>query len=192
KYWQRNEGPISEFEIGAFGSQANYPTTVLTSGGVEIPGTGGTMKASTRYGGEVQGWFGPAAAPLHLNLVYATGTDAKELYSGGADRDGKWNGGFLEAVWVPAQDMLHWGVFGRVDQITNSKQPTATDPSDLNDQLQLTGGIKYTFNYNNRAEYALHAEYQTNTAKKVGIDPVSLNPVDVQTSTVFIGIDFAF
>lgn len=187
KYWQMNSGALSEFEVGAFGNQANYPTSSLTLAGDPIPGTGGSLRASTRYGGEVQTWLGPPVAPLHLNLVIAGGSDAKELYAGGADRDGTWNGGFLEAVWVPAQDLLHWGVFGRYDMIRNSQQPVSTDPSDLNDQSQITGGIKYTFNYNNRAEYALHAEYQTGTAKKVASDGS-----DVQSSTVFLGIDFAF
>jgi hypothetical protein len=187
KYWQFDSNAVSEAEVGAFGAWANYPTTAFTSGGEPIPGEGGNLKTSSRYGVEAQLWVGPAVTPLHFELVYAHGSDARALYGGTADRAGTWNGGFLEAVWVPSRDLLHWGVFGRYDLIRNSNQPIGGTSKDFNDQDQLTGGIKYTFNYNNRAEYALHAEYQTNRMKKIASDGS-----DVRANTVFFGIDFAF
>ena len=187
KYWQLDSAAVSEFEVGAFGAWANYPTTSFTAGGEPIAGTGGNLKMSSRYGVEAQVWFGPAVAPFHLEAVYAHGKDDKDLYGGTADRDGTWNGGFLEAIWVPEADLLHWGLFGRYDLIRNSSQPAASDPKKLNDQDQLTAGIKYTFNYNNRAEYALHAEYSTNRMKGAASDGS-----DVRAGTVFFGIDFAF
>lgn len=186
KYWQRNSNGLSEFEIGAFGARASYPTTFLTSGGDPIAGTGSDLKNSTRVGGEAMAWLGPPAAPLYLTAVFASGSDEKALYAGAA-RNGTWNGGFLEAVWVPAVDMLHWGVFGRYDMIRNQDQPFDGVAKDFNDQDQVTLGIKYTLNYNNRAEYALHAEYQMNTAKGVASDGS-----DVTASTTFVGIDFAY
>ena len=187
KYWQLDSNTLSEVEVGAFGAWANYPTTAFTSGGEPIPGEGGNLKTTSRYGAETQLWFGPAVTPLHFELVYAHGSDARDLYGGAANRNGTWNGGFLEAVWVPSADLLHWGLFGRYDLIRNSDQPIPGTPKDFNDQDQLTGGIKYTLNYNNRAEYALHAEYQTNRMKKIASDGS-----DVRANTVFFGIDFAF
>jgi hypothetical protein len=187
KYWQLDSTAVSELEVGAFGAWANYPTTTLTSNGEPIPGTGGNLKTTSRYGGEAQIWLGPAVTPLHFELVYAHGNDNRDLYGGNASRDGTWNGGFLEGIWVPSKDLLHWGLFARYDLIRNSDQPIPGTAKDFNDQDQITGGIKYTFNYNNRAEYALHAEYQTNRMKKIGSDGS-----DVRASTVFFGIDFAF
>ena len=187
KYWQFDSYGMSEFALGAFGMQASYPTSFLTIGGQPIPGQGGNLKNSTRYGGEAQMWLGPAATPLHLNAVVAHGSDPVELVGGSATQDGTWNGGFLEAVWVPARDQLHWGVFARYDAIRNSKQPIIATPKDLNDQDQITGGIKYTFNYNNRAEYALHCEYQTNRMKDIASDGS-----EVTASTFFLGLDFAY
>jgi hypothetical protein len=187
KYWQLDSAAVSEFEVGAFGAWANYPTTSFTADGSPIPGTGGNLKTTSRYGAEAQVWFGPAVAPLHVEAVYAHGNDSKDLYGGTAERDGTWNGGFLELIWVPEADLLHWGLFGRYDLIRNSSQPVASDPKRLNDQDQLTAGIKYTFSYNNRAEYALHVEYSTNRMKGVASDGA-----DVRAETLFLGLDFAF
>jgi hypothetical protein len=187
KYWQLDSKAFSEVEVGAFGAYAQYPTTALTDGGAPIPGEGGDLKPTSRYGVETQLWLGPAVAPVHLTLVYARGQDDQGLYLGAADRDGTWNGGFLEAIWVPPTDGLHWGIFGRYDIIRNSTQPVSTDPKDLNDQDQFTLGTKYTLIFNNRAEYAIHAEYSSNRAKKVAFDGS-----DVRAGTYFLGIDFAF
>jgi hypothetical protein len=188
KYWQRDSTFLSEVEVGAFGAYANYPTTsLLDSSLAPIPGQGGDLKLSSRYGGEAQFWLGPLATPLHFTLVYARGKDKQDLYLGAADQDGAWNGGFLEAIWVPSTDLLHWGIFGRYDVIRNSTQPVAADPKNLNDQDQITAGIKYTINFTNRAEYALHAEYSSDRMKGVAFDGS-----DVRAATVFLGIDFAF
>jgi hypothetical protein len=188
KYWQLDSTVLSEVEVGAFGAYAYYPTTSLTEGGgTPIPGQGGDLRLSSRYGAEAQFWLGPLATPLHVSLVYAHGKDQEDLYGGAADQDGVWNGGFLEVIWVPATNLLHWGLFGRYDIIRNTTQPVAADPKTLNDQDQVTAGVKYTINYNNRAEYALHAEYSSNLMKGVAFDGA-----DVRARTMFLGIDFAF
>src|ERR1700688_3343302 len=48
KYFRFKDGPVSQAEVGVWGAVANYPTTVLTNGGVPIPGSRGPLQASTR------------------------------------------------------------------------------------------------------------------------------------------------
>jgi hypothetical protein len=187
KYVPLDSDSVSQLEFGLFGAIANYPTTFLTNSGEPIAGTGGSLRSSTRYGAEVQAWFGHAVAPLHVNLVLAHGSDDQDLYGGAADRNGTWNGGFLEVIWVPATELLHWGVFGRYDLIRNQDQPVPGSPKNLNDQDQITAGVRYTFAYTNRDEVGLHFEYSTNLAKGVASDGSN-----VRSSTLFFGVDFLY
>ncbi len=138
KYFRFNEGPVSQAEVGVWGALANYPTQFLTTGGTAIPGSGSHLQSSTRYGMEANVWLGPLVAPLHLDLVYKYGSDAADLFQGSADRGGTFNGGVLEAIWVPPVDLLHWSVFGRYDMIRNQNQLLIASPSNYNDQNQWT------------------------------------------------------
>jgi hypothetical protein len=187
QYFRFDGGTVSEAEVGVWGAVANYPTTFITSGGAPIPGTGGQLQESSRYGVEANVWLGPLAAPLHLNLVYGLGTDKQGLYVGAADRDGTWSGAFLEAIWVPPTDGLHWGVYGRYDMIRNKDQPESTAPSNFNDQDQWTLGARYTIAYSIRDEVALHAEISSLKVKGVGYQGL-----DQQTDAITLGIDFAY
>lgn len=187
KYFRFKDGPVSQAEVGAWGAIANYPTTFLTSGGVPIPGSGSRLQASSRYGMEANVWLGPLVAPLHLNLVYGHGMDKKGLYLGTADRSGTFNGGFLEAIWVPTADMLHWSVFGRYDMIRNQNQPLINAPSNFGDQNQWTAGVVYTIAYSIRDEVALHAEISSDKAKGVGY-----GGLDQRTNSIMFGVDFVY
>jgi hypothetical protein len=192
KYFRFKEGLISEAEVGVWGVQANSPTQFLTSDGVAIPGSGSNLQASTRYGVEANIWIGPTVAPLHLDLVYGHGVDKKGLLltSDGvtpADRNGTWNGGFFEAIWVPPGDMLHWTVFGRYDIVRNQQQPLLTAPSNYNDQDQYTLGLIYTVAYSIRDEVAFHAEVSSNKAKGIGFAGL-----DQRTDSIMLGVDFAY
>jgi hypothetical protein len=204
QYFRPQSSVVSQYEFGVFGVYANYPTTTYTSGctpqysaavcsqllgpgaSTAIPGTGGNLESTSRYGAEAQIWFGDLVAPLHLNFVYAGGTDSKALYLG-ADRAGTWQGGFLEAIWVPSVDLLHWGLFTRYDFIRTKNQPLLSSPANLGNQDQLTAGVRYTFAYTNRDEVALHVEYATNNERGVGD-----NGLDVRTNIYFVGVDFLY
>ncbi|MGB8694239.1 MAG: hypothetical protein WCD08_12085 [Steroidobacteraceae bacterium] len=186
KYFRFNEGLLSQFEVGAWGAVAKYPTNFLTLGGDPIPSSGSDLATSNRYGIEANAWLGPSVAPLHLDLVYGRGTDSRALYST-AERDATWNGGFLEASWVPARDQLHWTLFGRFDTIRNQNQPTYAAPSNLNNQDQWTLGARYTIAYSTRDEVAMHAEISSNNIKGVGFEGL-----DQRTDSLMIGVDFAY
>jgi hypothetical protein len=192
KYLRFKDGPISEAEFGVWGVRANYPTRYLTSGGVPIPGSGSNLQATTRYGLEANVWIGPTVAPLHLDLVYGRGTDSKQLLltSDGittADRDGTWNGGFLEAIWVPPGELLHWAVFGRYDVIRNQKQPIVAAPSNYNNQDQWTLGLRYTVAYSVRDEVAFHGEVSSDNVRGIGVAGL-----DQRVSSIMLGVDFAY
>jgi hypothetical protein len=187
KYFRFNDGPVSQAEVGVWGALANYPTQFLTTGGTAIPGSGTNLQSSTRYGMEANVWLGPLVAPLHLDLVYGHGSDKKDLFQGTADRGGTFNGGFLEAIWVPPVDLLHWSLFGRYDVIRNQNQPLIAAPSNYNDQNQWTLGVIYTIAYSIRDEVALHAEVSSDDAKGVGF-----GGLDQRTSAIMFGVDFVY
>ncbi len=187
QYFRFSGSLVSEAEVGAWGAIANYPTVFLTSGGEPIPGSGSQLQESSRYGVEANLWLGPLVAPLHLDLVYGAGTDKRNLFDGNADRDGTWNGGFLEAIWVPPTDGLHWGLFARYDMIRNKDQPQINAPSNLNDQNQWTLGARYTIAYSIRDEVAFHAEISSLNVKGVGYQGL-----DQKTDTIMLGVDFAY
>jgi len=186
KYLRFNDGPVSEVEVGVWGVVANYPTQFLTLGGEPIANSGSQLQSSTRYGVEANVWFGPTVAPLHLDAVYGHGSDKKELLLG-ADRAGTWNGGFLEAIWVPPGELLHWGIFGRYDFIRNQNQPVSATPSNYNNQDQWTLGARYTIAYSIRDEVALHAE--VSSVKVRGIGYAGL---DQRTDNIMLGVDFTY
>ena len=187
KYFRFNDGPVSQAEVGVWGALANYPTQFLTTGGTAIPGSGTNLQSSTRYGMEANVWLGPLVAPLHLDLVYGHGSDKKDLFQGTADRGGTFNGGFLEAIWVPPVDLLHWSLFGRYDVIRNQNQPLIAAPSNYDNQDQWTLGLRYTIAYSIRDEVALHAEISSDNAKGIGA-----GGLDQRTDAIMFGVDFVY
>ena len=181
--WVFDNAPISEAKFGVFGSYTSWPTTFFTSGGEPIPGTGGDLEPSSKYGLEGQVWFGPPATPFHATLVFAHGQDSKALIPD-ATRTGTYNGGFLELGYsLDLKNMF----FGRYDLGKNSRQGVVDAPKNLNDQDAVTVGWRHTFNFTNRSEYALHVEYTSLRTRGAGA-----NGLDTRSNTYFAGIDFAY
>jgi hypothetical protein len=199
--WLFDSYVLSEAKIGVFGAYTTWPTTSFTgaapagiraqravrfplqASGEPIAGTGGNLKNSTKYGFEGHLWFGSNVTPLHVLLVYAHGEDDKEIIEG-ATRNGTFNGGFLELGYTPTIKLTF---FGRYDLIRNQTQAIPDTPKNFNDEDAVTAGIRYTLNFNNRAEYALHAEYSTMRTKGA-----AENGSDVRANTLFLGVDFAY
>src|SRR5260221_102182 len=106
-----NEGPLTGLEIGGFASYASWPVGLPAAAG----GTSSTVgltdrKASTKYGGEVHGWFGPEALPVHAIFTWLQGRDDQGLVPGSV-RDGVFNGGFLAGIGQPRlPPVLFWRV----------------------------------------------------------------------------------
>ncbi|MEO8215563.1 MAG: hypothetical protein ABI718_00610 [Acidobacteriota bacterium] len=174
---------VSEAKIGAFGADASWPTTFLTSDGDPIEGSGTTLKHSTRYGLEGHVLFGPNVTPFHALVVLAHGSDNRNLIEG-ATRNATWDGGFVELAWTPR---LKTTPFFRYDWISNGDQSNSELASNANDQTQYTIGIRHTLNYSTRAEYALHGEYSALRARGLTADEPT-----VTSTSLFFGVDFAF
>lgn len=174
---------LSAFRIGVFGSYTKWPIAGLTADGEPIPGQGGDLKGSSKIGFDAHFWLGPNVTPLHVILTFAHGEDDKALIPD-ATRNGTFNGGFLEIGYTPT---LKTTVFARYDLVKNQNQGLPDVPKDFNDVDAQTIGIRHTFNFTNRAEYALHAEF-TSMRTKLAADDGS----DVRTNTLFLGIDFAY
>jgi hypothetical protein len=173
-----DQGPLSAIEVGGFASYASWP--------VGVPG-GNAMtserKASTKYGGEVHAWFGPDALPVHAVVTLLQGRDDKALIPGGV-RDGVFNGGFLEVI---ANPRLPFVVFGRFDFVRNQDQALPTHARDFNNQTAYSVGVKHTFEYTTRAEYALVVNYSLSQTKQGAPDGSNLSHHSLWT-----GITFAF
>jgi len=173
-----DQGPFGAVEVGGFASYATWP--------VGVPGGNPTpteRKAATKYGGEVHAWFGPAALPVHAVVTLLQGRDDRALVPG-AVRDGVFNGGFVEVIANPRLPVV---VFGRFDFVRNRDQAVATHARDFNDQTAYSLGVKHTFEYTTRAEYALVLNYSWIQTKQGASDGSDLNHHSLST-----GIMFAF
>jgi hypothetical protein len=140
-------------------------------------------KASTKYGGEVHGWFGPEALPVHAIVTWLQGRDDQGLVPGSV-RDGVFNGGFLEVIANPRLPLV---IFGRFDFVRNQDQAVPTRPRDFNDQTAYSVGVKHTFEYTTRAEYALAVNYSLSQIKQG-----APNGSDLTHHSLWAGIMFAF
>jgi hypothetical protein len=180
---QFDSAVVTAAKIGAFGTYSTWPTDTLTMDGAPVPGTGKGLASATKYGVEGHLWLGPEATPLHPILVFAHGSDSRELFADGK-RSGAFNGGFLELDYTP---ILRAAFFGRADLIRKSQQTTSKTPEDLDDQTGYTGGVRYTRGLTTRIGLALQAEYSRVVETKV-----ASNGKDVTANRVFLGADFAF
>jgi hypothetical protein len=173
-----DQGPLSAIEVGGFASYASWPVGVPGGNAVTAE-----RKASTKYGGEVHAWFGPDALPVHAVVTLLQGRDDKALIPGGV-RDGVFNGGFLEVI---ANPRLPFVVFGRFDFVRNQDQALPTRARDFNDQTAYSVGVKHTFEYTTRAEYALVVNYSLSQTKQGAPDGS-----DLTHHSLWTGIMFAF
>jgi hypothetical protein len=178
-----NDSALSGIEVGGFASYATWPVGLPAAGGASA-GSGVTdRKATTKYGGELHGWFGPDALPVHAVLTLLQGRDDKALVPGGV-RDGVFNGGFLEVIANPS---LPFVLFGRYDFVKNRDQALPARPRDFNDQTAYSIGLKHTFEFTTRAEYALVVNYSLSQTKQGAPDGS-----DLTRHSLWTGITFAF
>jgi hypothetical protein len=96
-----------------------------------------------------------------------------------------WNGAFVEThyVWNPQLVMIQ-----RSEWVRMSQQALATLPSDLGNIDAYTFGYRWYPIMSSRAGFAIHNEYSW--VRQVGTSPVT--GTDVKSSSLMIGLDFAF
>jgi hypothetical protein len=178
QHFSFDQGPLTAIEVGGFASYATWPVG-LPSGNAATT----ERKAATKFGGEVHAWLGPDALPVHAVFALLQGRDDRALVPG-AVRDGVFNGGFLEVI---ANPKLPFVVFGRFDFVRNRDQALAVHAPDFNDQTTCSIGVKHTFEYTTRTEYALVVNYSLTQTKQGASDGS-----DLDHHSVFSGITLAF
>ena len=182
-----SQGSLTGIEVGGFASYATWPVGIPGAPAPSAPAAAASgptdRKAATKYGGELHGWFGPDALPLHAVFTLMQGRDDKALFPGGV-RDGVFNGGFLEVIANPSLPLV---LFGRFDFIRNRDQAVPMQTRTFNDQTAYSVGLKHTFEFTTRAEYALVVNYSLSQTKQGAPDGS-----DLTRHSLWTGITFAF
>ena len=189
-------GKLGVQRVGAFAFFGQRPTFFNTSFGSPVLSEGLGNKSLYRAGRTglfyikkvdfstvfVHGWD---------NVFLGTGTAANAPLPVGA-RGPTWNGGFVETHFTYSPQL----VFVQRNEIVRmSRQVFRTDPRDLGDVDAFSFGLRYYPFMFSRAGLALHTEYSlVRSYKSASPLPTSTRPFgpDLRSSSVFIGLDFAF
>ena len=195
-----NQGfPVGELgvqRVGAFAFFGQRPTFFNTSLGSPILGEGLGNKSFYRAG--LTGLF--YIKKLDFSTVFVHGWDnaflgtataASALLPVGA-RAPTWNGGFVETHFTYSPQL----VFVQRNEIVRmSRQALSTDPRDLGDIDAYSFGMRYYPFMFSRAGLAIHIEYSlVRSYKSAAPLPTSTSIFgpDIRSSSVFVGLDFAF
>ncbi len=172
-----NQGfPVGELgvqRVGAFAFFGQRPTFFNTSLGSPILGEGLGNKSFYRAG--LTGLFYAASALLPVGARAPT-----------------WNGGFVETHFTYSPQL----VFVQRNEIVRmSRQALSTDPRDLGDIDAYSFGMRYYPFMFSRAGLAIHIEYSLvrsyQSAAPLPTSTSTFGP-DIRSSSVFVGLDFAF
>jgi hypothetical protein len=189
-------GKLGVQRVGAFALFGQRPTFFNTSLGSPVLGQGLGNKSFYRAG--VTGLF--YIKKLDFGTVFVHGWDNAFLGTGSAAntplpagaRAPTWNGGFVETHFTYSPQL----VFVQRNEIVRmSRQVFSTDPRDLGDVDAYSFGLRYYPFMFSRAGLAIHTEYSfVRSYKSASPLPTSTNPFgrDLRTSSVFVGLDFAF
>ena len=183
-------GSLGLQRVGAFAYIAETPTYFqFTQGGVGVAGSGIGNKPYYREG--LLGlWF---IKKFDVTTMYFHGSDSAYLGSNtpgnqplptGA-RAPSWNGAFVEPHYTFGPRLV---LISRYEAIRMSQQVFAANPSNFGNIDVGTFGVRYYPFISSRAGFALHSEYSI--LRQRGAAPVSGR--DLTTSSVLIGLDFAY
>jgi hypothetical protein len=175
--------------IGAYVYYGMQPTFFLTSGGEDIPGTGGGNESYYRaglYGSFYAGRFDLTAVYQHASdsVFLGTGTPADGTPLPAGAQDPAWNIVTLEAHYTYTPRIFF---LGRYELVRMSQQALPDFPSDLGNTDVFTIGLRYYPFINSRAGLAWHSEYSTGRTKLT-----SDTGQDQRNNSFFSGLDFAF
>ena len=189
-------GKLGVQRVGAFAFFGQRPTFFNTSFGSPVLSEGLGNKSLYRAG--LTGLFYIKKVDFSTvfvhgwdNVFLGTGTAANAPLPVGA-RGPTWNGGFVETHFTYSPQL----VFVQRNEIVRmSRQVFRTDPRDLGDIDAFSFGLRYYPFMFSRAGLALHTEYSlVRSYKSASPLPTSTSPFgpDLRSSSVFIGLDFAF
>jgi hypothetical protein len=175
--------------VGAYGYLGQAPTYYLTNAGVPIPGSGRGARSFYRTGAyatiyverfDVTGIFQHAEDSAY----FGTNTPGNLPLPAGA-RNPIWNGGTVEAHYTYSPQMIF---IGRYETERMQQQALASYASDLGNADSWTAGYRWYPFMSSRSGVALHNE--VSTIRYRGTAPVSGR--DVRSTSVFLGVDFAW
>src|SRR5215475_3414365 len=127
----------------------------------------------------------------HDNVFLATGTPSNLGADGlpeGAHAP-TWNGALIEThyTWSPQLVLIN-----RYELIRMSQQALDSNPGDLGNVDALTFGFRYYPFVSSRTGLAFHNEYSIVWNRKVQVSPTTGAPIDLTSSSLMFGLDFAF
>jgi hypothetical protein len=182
-----------------FGRSPTYPEYTQTTpdgGTVPINGTGIGNEPYYRAGFIGMWYYKKLDVTTmyfygHDNVYLATGTPSNLGVAGlplGAQAP-TWNGGLFETHYNYSPQLI---LINRYELIRMHTQTLSTNPSDLGNVDALTFGFRYYPFMNSRAGLAFHNEYSIVWNRKVEASPTTGLPIDLTSSSLFFGVDFAF
>ena len=190
-------GGLGLQRVGAFaylGQASTYPK--YTSGGAPINGTGIGNQGYYRAG-FIGMWY---VKKLDVTTMYFYGHDSVYLGTNTAANLGtaglpggahapSWNGALFETHYTLNPQMIF---INRYELIRMSQQALSSNPGNTGNVDALTFGFRYYPFISSRAGFAFHNEYSVVRQRNILISPNTGLPIDLTSSSVMFGLDFAF
>jgi hypothetical protein len=183
-------GNLGLQRVGGFAYIGREPTYFqFTQGGAGVTGTGIGNKGYYRAG-LIGQWY---IKKLDVTTMFFHGWDNAFLGShtaantplpAGAQAP-TWNGGLFETHYTLNPQLV---LINRYELIRMSRQVFATNPANFGNEDVLTFGYRYYPFISSRAGFAFHNEYAI--LRQRGAAPLS--GLDLTTSSLLVGFDFAF
>jgi hypothetical protein len=201
-------GRLGLQRVGAFAYIGQAPTyfqfnqTSSSVVGTDVNGNPVTSATTTGVGGTGIGnkgfyrdgligmWY---IKKLDVTTMFFHGWDSAFLGSNTAAntplplgaRAPTWNGGLFETHYTVSPQLI---LINRYELIRMSRQVFATNPANFGNEDVLTFGWRYYPFISSRAGFAFHNEFAI--LRQRGASPV--NGLDLTTSSLLVGFDFAF
>jgi hypothetical protein len=183
--------------VGAFaylGQASTYPRYAV--GGVGIPGTGIGNQPYYRVG-LIGMWY---IKKFDITTMYFYGHDSVFLGTNTPSNLGNaglpagarapsWNGALFESHYNFNPQMI---LINRYELIRMSQQALSSNPGNTSNVDALTFGFRYYPFISSRAGFAFHNEYSIVWQKNVLVAPDSGLPINLTSSSLMFGFDFAF
>lgn len=181
-------GVMSGQRVGVYGMAGQAPTFPSAAG--LAAGTGEVNHGFSRVGTDASlTWSGQ----VNVFGTWMFASDSQALFLNnpfvalvGNAQGARWNGGFIEADYNPAQ-FSKWLLIYRYDWITNTQQPDSARVGNFNNIAAHTWMVRYDLHFLTRTAIALHAEYNQLRSRAT-----AASGGDQRQDTMLVGFDFAF
>jgi hypothetical protein len=183
-------GSLGLQRVGGFAYIGEAPTYFqFTQGGNGVPGTGIGNKSFYRAG-LIGQWYIKKVDLTTMffhgwdNVFLGSNTAANTPLPAGA-RAPTWNGGLFETHYTLNPQLI---LINRYELVRMSRQVFASNPGSFGNEDVLTFGYRYYPFISSRTGFAFHNEFAIKRQR--GAAPIS--GLDLTTSSLLIGFDFAF